>query len=364
MSALGGAPQAGVGPGAAAGMRVDVRPAPVQELAYAFFRVASPENPSVSANLPWLRRLEASPPDWFAAARSAFTDGGSWTGFEPLLMACALGYALDDSPARFLEDLAGLPSVMVRDLDELNIGGHDKPPATSTPSGRLRARLRANYEALAAPERAAALQRTLTELWACLEPDWQREGRSATAQAAERLVDEAAATGDLLAALPPHHFVSLESSVNEIRLRQQQVRLVVAPLYFASLGGFKFEIGRTLYLGFGVRSERLFLQRKEQVQALAARLKAFADPTRLLLLVLVSRLRRFPLTVGDLARQLGVSQPTASGHLKLLRDLDLVEVVKRGNRSYYRIREGSLTAILRELEDTLILRSPTPDDDN
>src|SRR5690606_2868077 len=83
-------------------------PAPVQELAYAFFRVASPENPSVSANLPWLRQLEASPPDWFAAARSAFTDGGSWTGFEPLLMACALGYALDDSPARFLEDLAGL----------------------------------------------------------------------------------------------------------------------------------------------------------------------------------------------------------------------------------------------------------------
>src|SRR5690606_2868079 len=83
----------------------------------------------------------------------------------------------------------GRPGVVAADVDELHTGGNDKPPATSTPGARRRARLRANYEGLAAPERAAALQRTLTELWACLEPDWQREGRSATAQAAERLVD-------------------------------------------------------------------------------------------------------------------------------------------------------------------------------
>ncbi len=336
-------------------LRVDVAPAPVQELAYAFFRIVAHSSPHTSAALPWLRHLETRPPTWFQEARDSFGDSGKWTGFEPLLMACALGYALDETPERFLEALPRLPGEMVRRLDELNIGGHERPPGPGSPSGRLRARLLANYEELSTPSVTATLERAVGGLWEHLSDDWEQGGRAAAAQASERLLDETAATGDIIGALPPHHFVSLETSVNEIRLRQQQVRLVVAPLYFASLGGFKFEIGSTLYLGFGVRSERIFQQRQEQVQALSARLKAFADPTRLLLLVLVSRLRRFPLTVGDLARQLGVSQPTASGHLKLLRELDLVEVVKRGNRSYYRLREASLKEMLQELEETLLL---------
>lgn len=340
-------------------LQVDVRPAPVQELAYAFYRVIAPPNAGVSAGLPWLRQLETTEPSWFVEARTAFAST-DWTRYEVLLMACALGYALDESPHRFLEDLPTLPRVMVRDLDSLNIGGHETAPSPTSRAGKLRARLQANYELLMA-DLAIVLQRALTGLWAHLEPDWLQEGQETAAAASAQLL-EAGASGDILKALPPHHFVSLESTVAEIRLRSEHVRLVVAPLYFASLGGYKFEIGKALYLGFGARSEKLFFERRKHVHDLAANLKAFADPTRLMLLVLISRLRRFPLTVGDLARQLGVSQPTASGHLKLLRNLDLVEVVKRGNRSYYRVREGHLTTMLGELEEALALGRQTDED--
>src|SRR5690554_2822451 len=335
-------------------IKVDIQASPVQELAYAFYRVVAPANPAISAALPWLRQLESDPPDWFTQAREAFADA-NWTRYEPLLMASALGYALDASPERFLTDLAGLPRIMVRDLDMLNIGGHEKPPGPSSGAGKLRKQLHANYELLATSSMAQTLQRTLSGLWSHLEPDWLLEGRDTAQEAASSLVENAGATGDVLEALPPHHFVSLETSVADIRLRGEHVRLVVAPLYFASMGGYKFEIGQVLYLGFGVRSERLFHERRQHVQDLAANLKAFADPTRLMLLVLISRLRRFPLTVGDLARQLGVSQPTASGHLRLLRDLELVEVVKRGNRSYYRIRESQIEAMLEDLSEALVL---------
>lgn len=342
-------------------LKVDVKPAPVQELTYAFYRVVGPANPAISAALPWLRQLEADPPEWFTEAREAFVDT-HWTRYEPLLMASALGYALDDSPDRFLNDLPGLARLMVRDLDALNIGGHEKPPAPTSSAGKLRKQLASNFEQLGTSAAAQLLQRTLTGLWAHLEPDWILEGRETAQDATTTLLEKAGTTGDVLQGLPPHHFVSLETSVAEIRLRGDHIRLVVAPLYFASMGGFKFEIDRVLYLGFGVRSERLFHERRQHVHDLAANLKAFADPTRLMLLVLVSRLRRFPLTVGDLARQLGVSQPTASGHLRLLRDLELVDVVKRGNRSYYRIREARIEAMLDDLKDALVL-GYMPNDD-
>lgn len=342
-------------------LHVEVKPAPVQELAYAFYRVTAPPDASVSAGLPWLRQLESSQPEWFTLARSRFS-GSNWTRYETLLMACALGYALDDSPERFLKDLPTLPRVMVRDLDALNIGGHDQPPPPTSRSGKLRTRLLANYELLMSGDLPAALQQTLQGLWGHLQSDWQLEGLETIQEASAQLLSEARASGDVLRVLPPHHFVSLESTVADIRLRSQHVQLVVAPLYFASLGGYKFEIGRAIYLGFGVRSEKLFFERRKHVHDLAANLKAFADPTRLMLLVLISRLRRFPLTVGDLARQLGVSQPTASGHLKLLRSLDLVEVVKRGNRSYYRVRESHLATMLSELQEALALGRHTEDD--
>lgn len=56
------------------------------------------------------------------------------------------------------------------------------------------------------------------------------------------------------------------------------------------------------------------------------------------------------ISVGDLVERLGLSQPTVSKHLKVLRDHELVSVREDGQHRYYRLE----TAPLEEIEDWLI----------
>jgi ArsR family transcriptional regulator len=68
--------------------------------------------------------------------------------------------------------------------------------------------------------------------------------------------------------------------------------------------------------------------------ALAARLKALADPTRLRMLDLLVQ-QREPLCVCDLTAQFHQNQPTISHHLRILREAGLIDTEKRGIWSYY-----------------------------
>jgi DNA-binding transcriptional ArsR family regulator len=49
--------------------------------------------------------------------------------------------------------------------------------------------------------------------------------------------------------------------------------------------------------------------------------------------------------VGDLVRELSVSQPAVSKHLRVLRDAGLVDVRTDGQRRLYRVRATPLNAI-------------------
>jgi ArsR family transcriptional regulator, arsenate/arsenite/antimonite-responsive transcriptional repressor len=50
-------------------------------------------------------------------------------------------------------------------------------------------------------------------------------------------------------------------------------------------------------------------------------------------------------SVGELVAELGISQPTVSKHLKVLRDHDLVAVREEGQHRYYRLDAGPLAAV-------------------
>jgi ArsR family transcriptional regulator len=67
-------------------------------------------------------------------------------------------------------------------------------------------------------------------------------------------------------------------------------------------------------------------------------LKAMAEPTRLRLLVLLSQ---GELSVKDLTRILGQSQPRISRHLKLLAEAGLVERAAEGSWAYFRLAEAA-----------------------
>jgi DNA-binding transcriptional ArsR family regulator len=76
-------------------------------------------------------------------------------------------------------------------------------------------------------------------------------------------------------------------------------------------------------------------------------LAALADPTRR---AMYERLRRRSHTVGELARQLHVTQPAVSQHLKVLREARLVTHEAEGTRRHYRATPEGLEALRRYLE--------------
>jgi DNA-binding transcriptional ArsR family regulator len=78
-----------------------------------------------------------------------------------------------------------------------------------------------------------------------------------------------------------------------------------------------------------------------------AAIEALSHPTRRAMLRLVLD---HELPVGELARQIGVSQPATSQHLKVLRDAGLVRGRVDGRRRLYRVDLEGLERLRRELD--------------
>jgi len=94
------------------------------------------------------------------------------------------------------------------------------------------------------------------------------------------------------------------------------------------------------------------------MEALLRALRAAAEPTRLRLLALCAR---GELSVSELTRILGQSQPRVSRHLKLLVEAGLLDRFQEGTHAFYRLAEqaetsaltAALTASLPEHDETL-----------
>lgn len=83
-------------------------------------------------------------------------------------------------------------------------------------------------------------------------------------------------------------------------------------------------------------------------KAMADIFDVVSDPTRRELMVAL--LERGETSVGELVERLGLSQPTVSKHLKVLRDHSLVTVREEGQHRYYRL---DITP-LEQVEDWLV----------
>jgi ArsR family transcriptional regulator len=80
---------------------------------------------------------------------------------------------------------------------------------------------------------------------------------------------------------------------------------------------------------------------------LAARFKALGDPARI---AIVNRLAGAgEVCVCAFVDDLGLSQPTVSHHLRILREAGLVEASRRGTWAYYRLVPDSVEALGRTL---------------
>ena len=82
---------------------------------------------------------------------------------------------------------------------------------------------------------------------------------------------------------------------------------------------------------------------RDEAEQLARVLQAVADPGRLQLLSIIRS--KGEACACDLNEPLGLSQPTVSHHLKVLREAGLVESERRGTWVYYRARPETLAHV-------------------
>lgn len=77
----------------------------------------------------------------------------------------------------------------------------------------------------------------------------------------------------------------------------------------------------------------------QQMKEMVNLFKALGDQTRMRLLRAIASGMADNINVNDLAKLLKVSQPTVSQHLRILRNIDLIEPERDGYHIYYRINK-------------------------
>lgn len=77
--------------------------------------------------------------------------------------------------------------------------------------------------------------------------------------------------------------------------------------------------------------------------------KALADETRQKIMRICCCRQ---LSVTDIVEQTGVTQPTVSHHLKILRDAGLVNVERRGKEIYYTLNQNALATSCCKVAET------------
>lgn len=98
-----------------------------------------------------------------------------------------------------------------------------------------------------------------------------------------------------------------------------------------------------------------------------AHLNALASPARQKLLMLLGDKSDQGLTVNELAEKIRMSQPATSHHLKILKEVGMIDAYKQKNKVYYYLTLDDtidrLQAILDLLRDRVrLMHTPGPDD--
>lgn len=76
--------------------------------------------------------------------------------------------------------------------------------------------------------------------------------------------------------------------------------------------------------------------------------KAMADETRQLIMRLCCCRQ---LSVSEIVKQMGVTQPTVSHHLRILRDVELVKAERRGKEIYYTLNQEKMAQSCCQVAD-------------
>lgn len=139
------------------------------------------------------------------------------------------------------------------------------------------------------------------------------------------------------------------------QLTEQALRdgtLLITPCFVAGKGhGHSVALPGVLSVAIGTGVTTDMARSRAAAESVARDLKLLSDPTRVLIL---TELDREPATVGEIARRVGVAQPTASVHVRQLREAGLLTATREGASSSYRVERSRLREALRGAHDALL----------
>ena len=240
---------------------------------------------------------------------------------------------LDDSLNRLFAWLADRPTKSSPDHAMLT----EPEPDRLAIAGRLR-KLRESARA------RDAYRSVLVEVWHLASSAWERHGRAVVAQACDAWklkLNSGVAIEELV---PPRHPLTYADRLGFDDLFTHRAEFALSPLYFCMSGGHVIDLDD--YVSIAVPASDLLPVRKVRDAAFVSdRLRILAEPSRVQILI---HLLSAPSGVMDLARSLRMSQPTVSGHLKILREAGLIQPRRFGTRT---VMVASRKRIERLLED-------------
>ncbi len=213
-----------------------------------------------------------------------------------------------------------------------------EPPADRS---AIRARLRRLKEEV---ETRRAYRDLIGEVWQLAAGEWKQRGRQVVVEACGRWrarLDSGASIEDLM---PPRHPLTYADRLGFDDIFEVRAEFALSPLYFCLSGGQVVDLTDHVHISVPA-SDLLPIRRLRDAAFVADRLRVLAEPTRVRILI---QLLSVPAGVMDLARALHMSQPTVSGHLKVLRQAGLVQPRRTAHRTVF---TGSRRRIERLLED-------------
>jgi DNA-binding transcriptional ArsR family regulator len=189
----------------------------------------------------------------------------------------------------------------------------------------------------------------LHALWSDMQDDWEAKGRAAVAAEAQkwsRALESGSPYRQLLRL--QHLWAPRPETDTFADAAEAEGNLIMTPSWFGGQISV-LEFDGLVYVGRGIQIGEPSL--KQVATVVSSHIKALADPTRLAILL---RLAREPASVTEIARQFGLSQPTVSAHVQVLREAGLLEEKTVGRSAQLSASEEGLHKMFAHAEESLI----------
>jgi DNA-binding transcriptional ArsR family regulator len=293
-----------------------------------------------------LTRVYGDHPDLRDRVRAQWAgeEAVSCFGFFELLVLAHRGGLLFSTDADAL-------LVRLDDLCRAEEEGPDRLPLRSETAQDAEAIRRRLAVLRTSDARRTAYVSLVTDVWRAVRDGWLLSGRPAVEAAVAARREDLARGGDWRRAghLPFDHDQLLEQIVAALG---PDGEVVIVPATFTHKGLYLDLPGVVV---IGVRADPSGAEARARTEALARRLKAVSDPTRLAVL---DTLRREPRTVTELSTAFGLAQPTVSNHVKVLREAGLLVDERHGTRRTLRVDSAAVAALLTGLQNVLAGSEP------